>query len=85
MAQTSCVAPPLLKDELSAAPVVFVGMVVSTSNSGRRARARVESFFGENWQEFAINGIVVVVTSAAVAVWRRRVLTDTRRRASPGK
>ncbi len=161
---------PLLKDELSAAPVVFVGMVVSTSNSGRRARVRVEStwkgealpayvdvsgsqasgpttatsvdrtcesgrrylfvpfndrppfqdnncaatqpyivgvaayapsdtrlptpytlahwaqnLLGQNWQELAIISIVVVVTSAAVAVWRHRVLTNARRRALPGK
>lgn len=170
IAQASCIAPPPLKDELSAAPVVFVGMVVSTSDGGRRARVRVESIWkggsmpsyvdvsgsqasgpttatsidrtfesgrrylfvpfndrppfqdnncsatqpytvgvagyapsdarapnpytladwaqnllGQGWQELGIIGIVVVVTGAVVAVWRRRVLANMRRRASPGK
>lgn len=45
IAQASCIAPPPLKDVLSAAPVVFVGMVVSTADGGRRARVRVESIW----------------------------------------
>ncbi len=45
MGQASCIAPPSLKDELSVAPAMFVGMVASTSDGGRRARVRVESIW----------------------------------------
>lgn len=43
-----------------------------------------QNLVGKNWQELAIIGVIVVVTSAAVDVWRRRVLTNLRRRAPRG-
>jgi hypothetical protein len=44
-AQASCAMPPSLQEQITAAPLVFVGTVVSTSDDDRVAHVRVESIW----------------------------------------
>jgi hypothetical protein len=44
-AQASCAMPPSLQEQISTAPLVFVGTVVSTSDDDRVAHVRVESIW----------------------------------------
>ena len=44
-AAASCAGPPNLAVQLQSAPVAFVGTVVTTADSGRQARVRVESIW----------------------------------------
>jgi hypothetical protein len=82
--------PPFQDNNCSATQPYTVGVAAYAPSDARPPSPYTpadwaQNLLGQNWQELAIIGIVVVVTGAAVAVWRRRVLTNVRRRALSGK
>jgi hypothetical protein len=55
-AQASCAQTPSLEQAIAAAPLVFVGTVVSTADGDRVARVKVESI----WKGPLMPGVVVI-------------------------
>jgi hypothetical protein len=82
--------PPFQDNNCSATQPYTVGVAAYAPSDARAPNPYTladwaQNLFGQGWQELGIIGIVVVVTGAVVAVWRRRVLANMGRRASSGK